>query len=266
MPSGIRISPGPKCPIRYKGSAIGQIPVFAFPSLNFSPAGIDTLEVAKLFFHRGGGWSPVLAWVGSIALLAVIGVASGVLGDRAPSHPPGVLIPEEPRQTMLQGTPLQAAALQGTAPWQHGEYTIHPVARYEVRARVVRTRSYWFGREAALSPLDFLLAWGVASDQRVQDAIRTSLSARYYRWYPRGPLPVDSGSISESMANTHLIPASKSIERALEGVRPGMLVEISGFLVNVRAKDGWKWNSSRVRHDAGPGACELMWVEAVYQL
>lgn len=212
-------------------------------------------------FHRGRGWPPALAWLGSIGLLAVIGVASGVFGDRTRSHPPGILIPEEPRQTMLQGTALQEAA-----PWQQGDYTIHPVARYEVRARVVRTKSYWFGREASLSPLDFLLAWGVASDQRVQDAIRTSLSARYYRWRPNGPLPVDPGSISESMANTHLIPASKSVERALEGVRSGMLVELSGFLVNVRAKDGWKWNSSRVRHDAGPGACELMWVEAVSRL
>jgi hypothetical protein len=181
----------------------------------------------------------------------------GLFGSNERRHQPGILIVEEPEQE----------ALRPVEHWTKGEYRITAVARYDVNARVVLTNTYWFGREAELSPIDFLLAWGVASDQRVQDSIRTSLSSRYYRWKPKGRnLPVDSGSISESMANTHLIPGSDSVLRDLKKVEPGALVRLSGFLVNVKATDGWRWNTSLTRRDAGGGACELMWVDAVYEL
>ena len=190
----------------------------------------------------------------ALGILLVVGSPFGMLGGGARRHPNGILVVEEPKQSSL--SPAEH--------WTRGEYRVTAVASYSLRARLVQSRSYWFGREADLSPTDFLLAWGVASDQQVQDAISTSLSGRYYRWWPKErALPTDSGSISESMANTHVIPASEAVRRDLDRVAPGDVIELSGYLVNVTAKDGWRWTTSLTRTDAGAGACELMWVESV---
>jgi hypothetical protein len=56
-------------------------------------------------------------------------------------------IPEAPLQTVAVLAPLQ---LDG--------YEIEPVARYEIRAKVLSAERYSLGREADLSPIDLALA------------------------------------------------------------------------------------------------------------
>ena len=41
------------------------------------------------------------------------------------------------------------------------------------------------------------------------------------------------------------------------------VITLHGYLVEVRANDGWHWRSSLTRNDTGNGACELVWVESV---
>ena len=61
----------------------------------------------------------------------------------------------------------------------------------------------------------------------------------------------------------HMIPANPVVEKRLKSVRPGNIVRVRGCLVEVSAKDGWRWRSSLTRTDTGPGACELIWVESL---
>ena len=61
----------------------------------------------------------------------------------------------------------------------------------------------------------------------------------------------------------HTIPATRQIERRLANLRPGQVVALAGYLVEVHAADGWQWRSSLTREDTGAGACELVWVETL---
>lgn len=164
---------------------------------------------------------------------------------------PGVLAPAEPRQARVPGD---------IAPFTRGEFTIKPLARYELRARLLSREAYRSGTEAELSPLDFALGWGPMSDSTVLDQLEVSQSARYFslRWQ-EPPLPPDV--LLSHAANTHLIPADGLVEKALSAMRPGQIVTLRGYLVQVERGDGWRWNSSLTRKDTGAGACELFWVE-----
>jgi hypothetical protein len=84
----------------------------------------------------------------------------------------------------------------------------------------------------------------------------------YYRWSGSGP-PLPPPIMVEHSANMHLIPSSSAVWRQLKSVRAGHVVRFSGYLVSARADDGWRWDSSLTRQDSGPGACELVGVEAV---
>lgn len=165
-------------------------------------------------------------------------------------YPAGMLAPRAPVQEVSHDAPLLS----------HADYVIEPVARFEVEARVLGAKRYRSGRESELSPVDLALGWGPMSDQANLDAIDISQSRRFYYWRSsRMPLP--RRVIAEHSANMHLIPADDAVREALLRVRAGEVVRFRGYLVDVRASDGWRWRSSRTRKDVGGGACELVWVE-----
>ena len=56
---------------------------------------------------------------------------------------------------------------------------------------------------------------------------------------------------------------SGDVETRLRRLRPGQVVQLSGYLVDVRGPNGFTWNTSLRRDDTGDGACELMWIESV---
>ena len=163
----------------------------------------------------------------------------------------GVLAAEDPRQ--------QPVEIDG---FEYEGYRLRPRASYHLRARLLSRESYHLGREAELSPLDFALGWGVMSDNRVLDALEISQSGRYFwvRWGEAAP--ASESEMLRHSANTHLIPADDSVRRALARMRPGQVVALDGWLVDVAAQDGWQWQSSLTRSDTGAGACELMWVRS----
>lgn len=163
----------------------------------------------------------------------------------------------------LVAGPRQTSAA-GALPWKSGEYTITPLARYDVEARVLSTSRYWFGRESNLSPLDFVLGWGNMSAPGIYTKLHIRQALRFYgySWGPEGP-PIPQPEIASSSANTHLIPANNFVARKLRAVKEHQIVHLKGFLVGVAAPDGWTWTSSLRRDDEGAGACELLWVEEV---
>jgi hypothetical protein len=46
-----------------------------------------------------------------------------------------------------------------------------------------------------------------------------------------------------SSANMHLIPATKAIERKLRNLRPGNVVALEGYVVDVQEEGGFRWRA-----------------------
>ncbi len=144
---------------------------------------------------------------------------------------------------------------------QNADYTIEPVARYAIRAKVLSTERYRFGRMSDLSPVDFALGWGPMSHNDIVEKLNVRQSDRWYYYSWKGSPPIDPADIVRASANTHLMPANDSVRSSLFKVRAGEIVNLKGYLVNVRHRDGWTWKTSLTREDSGGGSCELMWVE-----
>ena len=157
--------------------------------------------------------------------------------------------------------PVQSSA--GGSALRRAGYVIEPMASYDIRARVLSMERYRMGREADLSPVDFVLGWGPMSDAAVLDRLSIGQSNRWYHFRWDGSPPIDPSVMAKSSANTHLVPADDSVKTRLLNVSKGAVVRLSGYLVNVRHTDGWTWRSSLTRDDTGGGSCELMWVTDV---
>jgi hypothetical protein len=164
---------------------------------------------------------------------------------------PGVMAPETPEQ-------FDATSNES---FQLNDYTVTPLANFEITAKVLAKKRYRTGREADLSPYDLALGWGRMSDESVIENIKISQSGRWYRWKTNN-LPIPRREIETSSANMHMIPANEYIEQTLSEVSEGQVISLKGYLVRVAANDGWKWKSSMTRTDTGGGACELIYVES----
>ncbi|MDO9365701.1 MAG: hypothetical protein Q8Q76_00300 [Methylotenera sp.] len=141
-------------------------------------------------------------------------------------------------------------------------YEIIPLAKFSIKARVLASKSYHFGREAELAPVDFALGWGAMSDEAVLNKIDISQSNRFYFWHV-DEFPIPREAIETQSANMHMIPADSLIEKRLKSVRVGQVVQINGYLVEAKASDGWRWKSSLTRNDIGNGACEVLLVKSI---
>ncbi len=186
----------------------------------------------------------------SAVMLALL--VAGKWESRPLEHPPGVLVPQAPRQVAVPESTFNV-----------DEYQLTRMAAFELRARVLSSESYYLWREAALSPLDLALGWGVMSDQAVLDRIDISQSGRWYHTRYDYPAPVSDSQIINNSSNMHMIPADRAIRKQLKNLRRGDIVQLAGHLVNVSHESGWHWNSSLRRDDTGAGACELFYVESV---
>lgn len=164
---------------------------------------------------------------------------------------PGAVAPETPIQGRTDKTPIS-----------HQGYTIHPLASFDITARVLSKRPYSSGRESDLSPVDVALGWGPMSDSEVLQHISISQSNRWYRWQVQ-EFPIPRRAIETNSANMHLIPATDQIAAQMKQIKAGHVISMVGKLVRVQAPDGWHWNSSMTRKDTGGGACELIWVESL---
>lgn len=165
---------------------------------------------------------------------------------------PGEVAPDDPRQT----EPGRTGTLERKG------YALEPLARFEIEARVLAKEIYRADREADLAPVDLALGWGPMSDSRVLERISISQGNRFYYWSVR-EFPIPERDIVGHSANMHMIPADAAVERRLREIRPGQVVDLSGYLVEATGKDGWRWRSSLSRSDTGFGSCELVWVERV---
>ncbi|MFA5260423.1 MAG: hypothetical protein WC450_04270 [Candidatus Omnitrophota bacterium] len=162
----------------------------------------------------------------------------------------GPVAPDFPRQEILRDEPS----------FEHGGYTVIPMASFELEALVLGAKHYNWGRTGRLVPVDLALGWGPMSDGRIVGKIGIHQYNRFYHWWTRNP-PIQRREIEINSANMHLIPAREDIAREIKRAKRGQVVSIEGYLVHVKGDDGWSWNTSLTREDIGWGACELIWVE-----
>ena len=163
---------------------------------------------------------------------------------------PGVKAEEPPRQVNISNP----------SGFDFRDYRITPLAKFQIRAKVLSREEYSLGREADLSSVDLALGWGNMSDEAVVEQIDISQSGRWYRWNAK-TLPIPVREIETHSANMHMIPADDVVEAEIDRARTGDIIELTGKLVEIKADDGWRWKSSMTRKDTGANACEVIWVD-----
>ncbi|SIQ56118.1 hypothetical protein [Solilutibacter tolerans] len=168
-----------------------------------------------------------------------------------------------PTQIATPALPAQSPVPTGLSPFKHPQGRLQPLAGFSVDARVLSSRRYQDDREAEFSPVDLALGWGRMRDDDVLSMLQVGQQNRWYytRWTESPPIPINQVRLES--ANMHMIPANRDIAQALSAIKPGQRVRIDGWLVEVQAKDGWRWRSSTTRSDHGPGGCEVIQVCAV---
>lgn len=154
-------------------------------------------------------------------------------------------------------TPPDAAAVL-----RKGEYTITELEPYTMTARVLGREEYLFGRESDLSPLDVALGWGEMAQPEIYKHFKVSQSGRWYFWRS-DDMPIGQRAVETQSANVHIVPATPEVARQLRRIKREDVVELSGSLIEVVARDGWRWRSSLTREDVGEGACELLLLKRV---
>jgi len=193
-----------------------------------------------------------MTWTRLVFIFLIGYGAFHYLTQREIEHGPGVLVAEEPYQ----------GAAGSAAEQTINGFQITPLASFSIRARVLASKGYHFGREADLSPVDLALGWGRMSDEDVLKDISISQSSRFYYWHVNH-FPIPREEIQSHSANMHLIPADANVKKTLQNIRVGNVVRLQGYLVEAKTADGWRWKSSLTREDTGGGACELVLVQSV---
>ncbi|MEO8508209.1 MAG: hypothetical protein ABI593_11315 [Betaproteobacteria bacterium] len=169
--------------------------------------------------------------------------------------PPGIVAAAEPVQRELDVPAVFSAK----------DHRFHVRAQYTITARVLRKEIYRIDGGASLAPVDLGLGWGPMSDTRIVDQLEFSQMGRFLFWRPTDwtTFPLTPRDTIAHAAQVHAIPADDDVERRLRRLRPGQVVTLTGYLVDVRGPGGFSWNTSLRRDDTGDGACELMWIERV---
>lgn len=191
----------------------------------------------------------------ALLLASLYGAWNWWSSERHVSVPPGIVAPAEPVQVDLEPPPVFSAK----------DHTFYARARYEITARVLRKEFYRLDGGANLAPVDLGLGWGPMSDTRIVDQLQFSQMGRFLYWKPNDwtTFPLSPKDTITHAAQVHAIPADADVEHRLRRLRPGQVVTLSGYLVDVRGPGGFQWHTSLRRDDTGDGACELMWIEHV---
>jgi hypothetical protein len=191
----------------------------------------------------------------ALLLASLAGAWNWWSSERHERVPPGILVPDAPVQQLLDPPSTFAAK----------EHEFEARARYDITARVLRKEIYRIDGGANLAPVDLGLGWGAMSDTKVVDALLFSQMGRFLYWKPKdwASFPLTAAQTVAQAAQVHAIPADAAIERRLRSLRPGQVVRLSGYLVDIRGPDGFRWRTSLSRNDTGDGACEIMWIESL---
>ena len=144
-----------------------------------------------------------------------------------------------------------------------GQFTLTPVAEYQLAGVVVSKEPYSFDWNAEISPVDLAIAWGKLTEPENAKYVSFSQRNRWYFYKYKPESPLDNSYILSHSSNNHIIPATENISLALKTISRKEKVMLEGFLVNLKGtyKGGTVyWNTSLTRKDSGDGSCELFYV------
>lgn len=193
--------------------------------------------LAGIIFWQNGGSIPIL---------------SGSLGHLdAKRH-----APSEPEQKPVRG--YHTKPLNG--------YTLTLHHSFNIKALVLSKKTYTLDKESDIAPVDLALGWGPMSNPAPLKLIRISQGSRFYYFRYNNAPPIPHRQIELNSANMHIIPGNKDVKQKLKKVKKGAVVHMTGYLVDAKDKNGWRWKSSRTREDTGNNACELFYVEEIKML
>lgn len=176
-----------------------------------------------------------------------------MLGPGPLDRPPGILVFEIPVQTPLD--PHERSGIE-----YKGHFLIYK-AHFHIKARVLSKKRYRFFGYSDLSPWDLALGWRRMSDSDVLQHYKISQGGRFYTWRYEGQPYIPSNEVIVSSANMHMIPRDPKVMDVLDDVREGDVIEIKGFLVDIRKDQQVIMRTSMTRNDGGAGACEIIYVE-----
>lgn len=167
-------------------------------------------------------------------------------------HPPGITVKEAPYQSSVY-----------RQSWMYGDVEVTPRATYDIKSRILSFRPYWFfwGRDIETRRYDMCVGWGPMSDTTNIKKVTIRQSGRFCSFSWRD-LELSSKEVTNNIANMHLVPATKEIDRQLKNLGIDDIVRLRGYLVDLKAPT-WSASTSLTRTDGGDGACENLWVEEV---
>lgn len=184
-----------------------------------------------------------------IFILLMVGGGYYFWSSRPVVHGPGVVAPNEPIQEQAYG--IKAITHEG--------YTFSPFAKMDLEVRILSKKKYYEDRESEFAPYDFVVGWGPMSDEKNLDKLLIKQTDRYYYWEMIEP-PIPVHDIRTHSANMRFISPSTEIAERLDNLRIGQIIRVKGYLVNVKAQDGWKAESSKIRTDSGEEATEIIYI------
>ena len=226
----------------------------------------------KLNFIYGGKYAreglrarpnryPGEVWKGLVRVVSAVALAGSFLvsaqGCRSAHGEPSdeAIDPTQP-PTQEPPTPEE---LEAASYWAFDDATFEALARYRVAARVLARERYWTGWSSDLAPVDLALGWGELSDPAIDEYVDWYQGMRWYFWKWSKTSTLSNGDISRQSANTHIVPATHNLKRALLAVDEGDVIQLRGYLVTIKGAKGERWKSSLSRNDTAGGSCELLY-------
>lgn len=167
-------------------------------------------------------------------------------------QPAGVLAPDPP----------QVSPAGDNAPsFERDGHILSGLAQFKAQARVVSVERYGRDRQAKLSPRDFVLGWGPLSDTTTfkgVDVAQTERAMVFESYDPKLP----KETVASYLVNLHVVAADAKLDEQIREVRRGSIVRISGWLVEAKAGDGWRWKGEpRTLPPSMPGS--VLWVQSL---
>lgn len=107
------------------------------------------------------------------------------------------------------------------------------------------------------------MAWGKLLEEDLWKRVSWSQNSRWYLWTYKEGFPQGNDFIARWSSNTHLIPSTPVLRRAIPFLKKHAMAELKGSLVSVHGTKGdkwWDWNSSLSRTDGGDGSCEVLYL------
>lgn len=187
----------------------------------------------------------------------VLLTVSSLIADAAPRNVSHFSDPATASNAPIQST------LNRTKIYEKAGHQLEAVAKFSIQAKVLSAAQYNKGREAKISPIDLALGWSKMASNKLLSQVSVTQSGRFasMRFDPTEDIAVND--IVHNSSNMHMIPSSRKVHAALKSVKKGQVVQIEGYLVNIRHSDGWRWLTSTSRTDRGNGACEILLVKSI---